>query len=97
MKVNDRMKHVYLQNVNHQKSASLETYQNNAKQANVQKSVGISISSEAKELMKYAQTAKTYDNNQSERVSQIKAQLANGTYEISSGKIADAILKQFKN
>ena len=57
----------------------------------------IVLSSASKELARYVQQAKTLQTDEKDRVNQIKAQMAAGTYEISSQQIARAMLTSMED
>ncbi|MGL4336289.1 MAG: flagellar biosynthesis anti-sigma factor FlgM [Turicibacter sp.] len=93
MKINDVMKQTYIQNVNNNKIAEVQTVNPVRK---IQGQDQIELSNTSREIQKYVQVFKANGVDSNETVTRIKNQLANGTYDISAGKIAKGMIDKMK-
>ncbi|MGG6313270.1 flagellar biosynthesis anti-sigma factor FlgM [Paenibacillus macerans] len=55
----------------------------------------VSISAEAKELLKAQETG--LDSERIQRIEDLKSQVSSGTYQVDSGKIAEKLVPYFKS
>lgn len=93
MKVTDLSKQAYINRLNQVSKTQPIQKKTNINEGSSDK---IELSPLSKEMKKYVELAKSGNQDATDKVAQIKAQMADGTYSVSSRQIAESMMKNMK-